>query len=535
MLQLLSPLALVALASLAVPAIIHLWRPPAKTVRIGTLRFFSAPAVRRLTKLQWRERLLLLVRLLLLTTLALLLARPIWNKRPPVTPQRWVLIEPGVTLEGEALKRWRALDRAGFQTRRLTTGFPRASNEQAWSRPALGPNDPARDVWSLVRELDAQLPAGSELAIFSSNRISSLRGERPALRHAKVEWIAPVLPNESISTLVSAQTSERGEVHCVIQTSDATKTRRLRVTIPAASGVHPLPPPLDQLSIATRQNHDGGVSARIAGGEWLVARPLAPLNVLILRAGDRVEDARYLQAAINALGHISGGAARVETQPFAPATDPTRADWMVWLGAEPVPPKIISDVEKRGADLLQDAEQSGGSADAITLDWIVFEETDLVRRPIDLLRRTPPMDSGVSVWSDSFGRPLLTLQRIGRGRHWRFFSRFHPDWNDLPRSSALPAALRSLFRDAENDITPDLRRVDPTQARPAELVAETNKIDVAIPAPPERVNLRQLFWLIAVLLFAAERALSYRSAPAPATATGARPREETPAFAGHAA
>jgi hypothetical protein len=97
-LQFLSPLALFALAALAVPAILHLWRPPAKTVRVGTLKFFTGPPVRRLNKLRWRERLLLAVRLLLLTLLVLLLAQPIWRKQPSAKPQKWALLEPGLTL-----------------------------------------------------------------------------------------------------------------------------------------------------------------------------------------------------------------------------------------------------------------------------------------------------------------------------------------------------------------------------------------------------------------------------------------------------
>jgi len=187
-LQFLFPLAFTALAALAVPAILHLWRPPAKTVRIGTLRFFTGPTIRRLTKLRWRERFLLLVRLLSLVLLVLLLARPIWQKEPPTTPQQWALLEPNVVLSGNALKKWHECDAAGFEMRRLDAGFPFA--------PKLKDAEPG-DVWSLLRGADARLPAGSTVVIFATDRLQTLRGERPKMQHCTVEWVSVTPPNES--------------------------------------------------------------------------------------------------------------------------------------------------------------------------------------------------------------------------------------------------------------------------------------------------------------------------------------------------
>ena len=72
MLNLLNPLGLVAVAALVVPAAIHLWRMPRRTVRLGSLKFLEAVARPRLNQWRWRERWLLLLRLALVALLALL-------------------------------------------------------------------------------------------------------------------------------------------------------------------------------------------------------------------------------------------------------------------------------------------------------------------------------------------------------------------------------------------------------------------------------------------------------------------------------
>jgi hypothetical protein len=117
------------------------------------------------------------------------------------------------------------------------------------------------------------------------------------------------------------------------------------------------------------------------------------------------------------------------------------------------------------------------------------------------------------VWSDGFGVPVLTVKREGAGRHWRFFSRFHPDWNALPRSSALPAALRTILSAGAVPAEPtrDLRRADASQTAPAE-GSESPAIRLAPEA--ENIDLRDLISFACVGLFIVERVLSHRGTKA---------------------
>ena len=518
MLQFLSPLALLAIATVAIPAVLHLWRPPAQTIRVGTLQFFTGPAVRRLTKLRWRERLLLAVRVLLLTLLAFLLAQPIWNRKPPTSRQRWALVEPGAEVTGEALKRWRELKAAGFEMRQLTRGFPPASLRDAPVAPV--------DTWSLLRELDARLPAGSTIAVFSSSRIAWLRGERPALSRSKVEWIVTtpneLSPNAWISSvqLLREQETAVEQLRITLSTSTTTITDRIITTLPATAG-KTAAPGLVGWSIEVPSDTAGKFAARLLrDGDrlWATAVSARPLSVAIVASADRADDARYVGAAVRAIGEVSGQLTTI-------TDDASRADWVLWLNDDPVPENLVREVTSRGGDVLSDAENSG---DAAIAQLSSIEAPALAGTSVPLFRRTPAeAGSRAAIWRDGFGSDLLTVESAGAGKRSRFFSRFHPDWNDLPRSSALAAALRPLLTGdgAPDDLHHDQRIADASQSRPAE--ADSARAESpALLAAPEPVDLHTFLWLVCVALFALERVLSHRRFSAAASTPPVARREE---------
>ena len=532
MLQLLSPLALFGLAALALPAILHLWRPPATTVRVGTIRFFTGPAVRRLTKLRWRERLLLATRLMLLTLLVLLLAQPVWEKRPPTTPQQWVLLEPGVVLSGTALQRWHELDRTGFETRLLTAGFPPASPDRV--RAA----QPGADLWSLLREVDARLPAGSKLAVVSGDRLASLRGERPAMRHCEVEWVSA--PNDtaerawihSVELLAGAETGPR-QVRAVVTLSNGAQSRNITAVLPASVGKAALPG-LDRWSLEIIAGAGGAFSARLLSADeaiaptaWVAVSPMKAVSVAVVPGADRTEDANYIEAAVRALAETSATEINI-------IRDVAAADWVFWLNDEAPSADLLRDVMSRGATLLSDAEETRNAAVPVVTTINVEGLEDAV----SLFRRIPPpRDAEATIWADGFGSPLLTLGVDGPGERWRFFSRFHPEWNDLPGSSALAAALRPLLLRSDNGRSPagteDQRRADSSQSRPAK-ASSAEAADLRIVPPPEQVDLHQLLWMLCVGLFVAERLLSHRKDSPAVAAPLANTEPAEPAFAEHA-
>ena len=505
MLTLLSPAALWSLAALALPLALHLWRQPPRTVRLPSLRFLQAHAGRRLHDLHWRERRLLLARLGLLALLAGLLARPWWQRLPPHGPQRWILLDPAAAPNASGLTRLRALQAAGYATHLLAPGLPTTAQLPADLRAAVP------DLWSLLREADAALPAGSTLAIFSPGRAASLRGNRPGLR-SKVEWIntpdlAGDLPHIWISSLRPAGTP--GQPPAVtFGVSDALATRFL--ASPPVGWKQETRPDAARLLAP-----NGNLTP------WTPVPKTTPLSVLILHDAARSEDARYLAAALRAATQTGGRTLDLRS---APATDEAAtlpaANWTFWLAAA----TPSAQIEQRHTVLFQDAPQ----ADLMSPDWIVPQPGTpgaAVLQPSVRLwgRGVPP--AGHTVWTDAHGSPLLAFTERTQGVRWSFANRFHPDWSDLPRTTAFPAWLQSLLLDAPpSHDSDDGRLADATQAQPSNAVP-TSSLSVLPPANASSQDLHWLVWTLAAFFFCLERFLSQRRPRAPARMPAISPPE----------
>ena len=466
MLSLLHPAALWTLAALALPLAIHLRRPPARTVRLGSLRSLENISRRPWRHPRWRELLLLCVRLGLLAVLALWLAEPRWTAPPATGPRRWALLDPTANLDGDARARWQALRADGYETRLLAPGFPAVSGVPS---PAADP--PAPDLWSLLREADAELPAGSALAVFSPGRLTALRGVRPALAHCRVEWQpTPDLDMGTTHTWVTDERSAR---------------------------------PLEGHSDA----HATTFTPRPAGGSAAVAST----SVLILYDAPHAAEARHVEAAVHAAADSLGRPVHLQTRAITPDAENSAAtDWTFWLSTTPVPAglanRALRTVRYAGGDAVVAADghivaPGGGAADGVSLHK----------------RTAPPasMPSAATFWTDGRGNPLLSYSHPpGAGETWELFTRFDPDWNDLPRTAALPSWVRALVfaEDVTVDSVHDRRSFDPSQGQPADSPA------AAVPAlPPVDQPIFDPHWILcalAGLLFAFERTLSLRR-PAP--------------------
>ena len=181
-LSLLLPAALAALASLLLPLLLHLARRDSvHPLDFAALRWLRArPRPRR--RLRFDEWPLLLLRLLLLALLALWLARPVLHGAPDLRPV--VAVMPGVpaaalaaqSLPEDARRHW------------LAQGLP--------TLDAPSPATP-QPIASLLRELDADLPAGVPLVVLATARFDGADGRIPQLSR-KLDWrVVDVAPAPS--------------------------------------------------------------------------------------------------------------------------------------------------------------------------------------------------------------------------------------------------------------------------------------------------------------------------------------------------
>jgi hypothetical protein len=172
-LALLAPIGLAALAALVLPIAIHLvHRIELRTTQFAALRWIS-DRVRPRRRLRFERPWLLSLRLALLSLLALLLARPMLTE-PAVANRGVVVVAPGSDLAAAH----ESVSSSEIDWRWLAPGFPPIES----SAPSI-----EVPVASLLREIDADLPADAKLAVVVPATVAGLDGERPALSHA-IDW-----------------------------------------------------------------------------------------------------------------------------------------------------------------------------------------------------------------------------------------------------------------------------------------------------------------------------------------------------------
>lgn len=169
-LGLLAPAGLWALAALALPVLLHLVRrEEQRPTDFAALRWLAARLKPR-RRLRIEEWPLLALRLLLVAALALLLARPALFGAVGDTP--WLLVMPGAEAgQAPALPE-------GAERRWLAPGFP------PLAEPA--PTAPVATA-SLLRQLDAELPANTPVTVLATAWFDGADGEPPRLSR-RVDW-----------------------------------------------------------------------------------------------------------------------------------------------------------------------------------------------------------------------------------------------------------------------------------------------------------------------------------------------------------
>lgn len=167
------PAGFLALAALLLPLLIHLARrSEQRIIDFAALRWLSAkPRPRR--RIRFDEWPLLVLRLLLLALLAVLLARPALTGVPDTQPR--IAVVPGVDLAAAQ----RSAGNADAQWLWLAAGFPSIDNTAI-------PRGP-QPLSSLLRELDASLPADAPLTVVVPSVLDGLDAQRPQLSRA-VRW-----------------------------------------------------------------------------------------------------------------------------------------------------------------------------------------------------------------------------------------------------------------------------------------------------------------------------------------------------------
>ncbi|MEP6880862.1 MAG: BatA domain-containing protein [Dokdonella sp.] len=219
-LALLVPLGLVALASFAVPLLIHLIRRPEQEILDFAALRWLRESLRPRRRLRLDDFWLLLARLVLLGLMALLLAAPVikgeWRG-----PRRVIAVS---TDADPAAARARITDNSAVWLW-LTPGFPSVDT------PITRSDLPQA---SLLRELDASLSEADHLTVVVADQIDGLDAQRMTLGHS-VDWLEVAAASRSPEPLRDPKT------YVVSIRSDAVDATRGLRYVQAATSVWKTP------------------------------------------------------------------------------------------------------------------------------------------------------------------------------------------------------------------------------------------------------------------------------------------------------
>lgn len=432
MFQLLQPIWLFALAGLSIPVIIHLWNQrPGKTLRVGSVSLVTENTVSHKKSIKLTEILLLILRCLLLSCIAIALAAPFWKSPVNNQSKGWVLMnKKGLA---ETYNHFKpvvdSLLQAGMEFHYFEEGFSKENLEKAVAATADTASEHAsyRSKIALLNEqADAKLP----LYIFTDNYLRNFSGSR-----------------SSVSL----------NLHWFVYTPGTSNTKQVDDT--------------------------------------------AAIRVTIF-SGQHSNDARYLKAAADAIQQFSKK--NIIVKNFAKVTDvPAQQDWLFWLGEETIP------ADKKAGNVLQYAKGnvSASSSYIVPAGKYSFD-------PIQLYAEVVEQDADIAsadvYWKDAFGHPLLSAEEKNGTKYYWLYTHIDPAWNELPWNSSFPQLLyQLLYQQYEKPVfanANDNTIIDTAQLMPVLL----NGKDAGFkPILFKEIKLDSLFWLIAFILFFAERVLSF--------------------------
>lgn len=210
-------------------------------------------------------------------------------------------------------------------------------------------------------------------------------------------------------------------------------------------------------------------------------------------------DARYLKAALSAIEQFSRKNIVVQST-IAVNEIPAQQDWLFWLADEPA-------INKGAENILQYAK---GKHSSIT-SWILPAGQNFFT-PVDLYTAVIESDTGKPtgelLWKDGYGNAMLTRQQENTATYYWLYTHIDPKWNELPWSDNFPQLLFQLLyeKQSQQSANSRLATIDSTQLMPLFVPAGEA---VSKPAVFNETTLDSLFWVMAFLLFFAERLLSF--------------------------
>lgn len=487
--QLLNPIALLAGAAVIIPVLVHLWNVrKGKTLRVGSIALLATSARQRTNNLRITNWPLFLLRCLLLLLLALLLARPVWNKSPKANTPGWILIprEQLRTAYAQYKPQIDSLLAAGLELHNFSAGFGQLQLQD--SIQPIGiidgciPNDAFEQVisrWSLLKVLDASLPQSFPLHVFVNNRLSPYHGNR-FLTHLNIHWHSFSQGDSMTQSPALSYVTANGEIKNI-------------VSVTTAQGNYYRE---DQVNAHATPTTDTSI-IRIA-----------------LYAGKHTADAQYIKAALQAIGQFTSR--RIQITSLAAGQSPAAPQNLIFQLDEQPGTALLSYVTSKGILFQYDT-----GAVIHTTSWLQ-QETQIPGEDglSNVYRYTTGPVKGTPVWTLANGTPLLTVLEEEGKMIYHYKGRFNPSWGDMVwEDGFVKTLLPWVIPPPTRSNQPDLRTIDDRQVVPYKPTANSRQsvrrdsfgaISHTTKAGDQHTGMEALVWIIAFIVLTAERVLTYR-------------------------
>jgi len=454
---------------------------------VGSVRHLTEGKRQQLKKWYIRDWPLFLLRCALLLCLSLFLSEPkIQQKEKRSEGKGWVLLGRGYQAELNA-KQEREVDsllQAGHELRAFETGFPLIKNK---GKDTVGE---VTDYFSLVRQLNARLPADFSVSLFTSGTVNRLISAPPAIDF-RLDWQSfGQTDSTTISWVQRAWKSDDDSL-------------RVLMAVSSAAGTH------SKIIGLKEDGRKQGIQLQVENGtpklrtaiqtDWVPVEQ-EPLRIQLLAAG-KSSDQRYVEAFIQAfVDYTSFPIVFTNYQWDSPC------DVLFDLRAQPLQ---MSEYQQAKA-VFRYAEGKEESRSGVN-NKLLYAHLVGNAQPPNLYKMIPTADSAQAIWTDVYARPVLTAAEKEGRLLFTFYSRFHPQWTDLVWSKDLVDYLVPLlFRES---ILPGIAEQKKGNANDRSAFGGRIQLSASLGKKNSAGSWKPidtyLIWL-ALILFTSERIMTYR-------------------------
>lgn len=493
MLQLLNPIWLFALFGIIVPLIIHLWNvKKGKTLKIGSIQLFGESSQQSARSLKLMDLLLLLLRCLLLILLALILAKPIWNGLyGEKSKSGWIIIEQEFSKEiySNFKPEIDSLINLGHKIHYFEPEFKEINSSEITSSKTNAENKNSKSsYWSLLSLLNEKIPHNTEVFLFTGNRLNKLGSDRPEISFT-LNWKTINPPDSLSSWIENAWLEDSGNIRAIIANSSPTKTSyTFEIIDPSIK---------NNRYILNFEN--GNTKLTLKDGESSsIIIDTSSIKIAVYQDKFKL-DVKYLKAGIAAIQSFTKR--KIEIADFKNQNIPVGFNIVFWLSEEQIPETIKA---KNIIFSYAKGEISNKKSQLITNKSNLNSEVELFKR----IKKNNNTKDEISIWEDGFDNPILNKVPKQNYSELHFYSRFNPEWNELVWSNDFPKVLIDIILSTKNkshDL--DKRKFSEEEMKP---IFSTGKEKLNKDGGSTQINLENQFWLALILIFMAERYLSFK-------------------------